>query len=186
MKEYPVSRVLTTKTAFTGQIIGILLPDRDAPTWVLCNASPHVNEEAQLVQVIVSFYNITELKNAEHGHETILLVEDEPAIRQMTTMMLTRQEYPPISIGSLDCRFFFGCGHYPYCGYTAKTCNLCNKFPMIKTGLEFRCQNPGCENIVKACRQCDGMMVERTGKYGRFLGCSNYGQTGCGYTEKLA
>jgi hypothetical protein len=41
-----------------------------------------------------------------------------------------------------DGRFFFGCDHYPYCGYTAKTCNLCNKFPMIKAGLEFRCQNP--------------------------------------------
>ena len=85
-----------------------------------------------------------------------------------------------------DGRFFFGCGHYPYCGYTAKTCNLCNKFSMIKTGLEFRCQNPECGNITKACRQCDGMMVERSGRYGRFLGCSNYGQTGCGYTEKLA
>jgi DNA helicase-4 len=83
-----------------------------------------------------------------------------------------------------DRRFFFGCRHYPYCDYTPKTCNLCNRCPMIKTGLEFRCQNPDCGNIAKACRRCDGMMVARSGRYGRFLGCSNYGQTGCGYTEK--
>jgi len=85
-----------------------------------------------------------------------------------------------------DGRFFFGCGHYPYCGYTTKTCYVCSKYPMIKTGLYFRCQNPECGNYANACRKCDGMMVERTGKYGRFTGCSNYGKTGCGYTEKIS
>jgi CheY-like chemotaxis protein len=34
---------------------------------------------------------------AEHGHETILLVEDEPAILQMTTMMLTRLGYTVVA-----------------------------------------------------------------------------------------
>jgi len=71
VEEYPVSRVLRTKTAFTGQIIGVLLPDRDDPTWALCNAHPHFNEEAQLLQVIVSFYNITELKNAENERQKL-------------------------------------------------------------------------------------------------------------------
>ncbi|MEE4137349.1 MAG: PAS domain S-box protein [Desulforhopalus sp.] len=71
VEEYPVSRVLRTKTAFTGKIIGVLLPDRDDPTWALCNAYPHFNEEAQLLQVIVSFYNITELKNAENERQKL-------------------------------------------------------------------------------------------------------------------
>jgi CheY-like chemotaxis protein len=34
---------------------------------------------------------------AEHGHETILLVEDEPAILQMTTMMLERLGYTVVA-----------------------------------------------------------------------------------------
>jgi PAS domain S-box-containing protein len=34
---------------------------------------------------------------AEHGHETILLVEDEPSILQMTTMMLTRLGYTVVA-----------------------------------------------------------------------------------------
>ena len=85
-----------------------------------------------------------------------------------------------------DGRFFFGCGHYPYCSYTPRTCNACNKFPMIKDGMyQYRCQNPACGNTAKACRQCDsGVMVVRNGPYGRFFGCSNYGKTGCDYTEK--
>jgi two-component system, cell cycle sensor histidine kinase and response regulator CckA len=33
----------------------------------------------------------------EHGHETVLLVEDEPAILQMTTMMLTRLGYTVVA-----------------------------------------------------------------------------------------
>jgi PleD family two-component response regulator len=34
---------------------------------------------------------------AERGHETVLLVEDEPAILQMTTMMLTRLGYTVVA-----------------------------------------------------------------------------------------
>lgn len=85
-----------------------------------------------------------------------------------------------------DGRFFFGCGHYPFCNYTPLTCNICSKFPLIKDGQHYRCQNSECGNAVKACRQCpDGMMLERSGRYGCFLGCSNYGRTGCDYTEKI-
>lgn len=83
-------------------------------------------------------------------------------------------------------RFFFGCGHYPYCTYTPRTCNVCNRFPLIKDGLYYRCQNPECGNVAKACRQCaDGVMVERSGRYGRFFGCSNYSIKKCNYTEKI-
>ena len=85
-----------------------------------------------------------------------------------------------------DGRFFFGCGHYPYCSYTPRTCNACNKFPLIKDGMyQYRCQNPDCGNVARACRGCaDGVMVVRNGPYGRFMGCSNYGRTGCNYKEK--
>ncbi|TKB07461.1 UvrD-helicase domain-containing protein [Desulforhopalus sp. IMCC35007] len=84
-----------------------------------------------------------------------------------------------------DGRFFFGCGHYPFCSYTPRTCNACNKYPLIKDGGYYRCKNPECGNVVSGCKQCsDGVMVERRGKFGKFLGCSNYGKTKCGYTEK--
>jgi DNA helicase-4 len=84
-----------------------------------------------------------------------------------------------------DGRFFFGCQHYPYCNYTPRICNQCNKFPMIKKENYYYCQNPECKNISKACQLCDGMMVERVGRLGRFLGCSNYAKKKCGYTEQI-
>ncbi|MFT5725921.1 MAG: DNA helicase-4 [Desulforhopalus sp.] len=83
-------------------------------------------------------------------------------------------------------RFFFGCGHYPFCSYTPRTCNACNKYPLIKDGGSYRCQNSECGNVVAGCKLCsDGVMIERKGKYGTFLGCSNYGKTKCKYTEKI-
>lgn len=41
------------------------------------------------------------------------------------------------------------------------------------------------KNSIKAglCPRCGGQLVERNGKYGRFMGCSNYPK--CRYTEKL-
>ena len=35
---------------------------------------------------------------------------------------------------------------------------------------------------VHNCPKCGGLLVERTGKYGIFIGCSNYPK--CKYTEK--
>ena len=85
-----------------------------------------------------------------------------------------------------DGQFLFGCGNYPFCTYKPLTCISCNKAPMIKDGSYFHCRNPKCDHVAKACRRCtDGIMVERYGKYGKFLGCSNFGKTGCQYTEKL-
>lgn len=35
------------------------------------------------------------------------------------------------------------------------------------------------------CPRCGGTLVKRTGKYGQFLGCTNYSKTGCKFTRKL-
>ena len=85
-----------------------------------------------------------------------------------------------------DGSFFFSCGNFPFCMHTPRTCDSCNKAPMTKEGTYYYCQNPKCNHTAKACGLCsDGIMVERKGKYGRFLGCSNFGRTDCRYKEKL-
>ncbi|WP_289022079.1 UvrD-helicase domain-containing protein [Desulfobacter postgatei] len=85
-----------------------------------------------------------------------------------------------------DGSFFFSCGNFPFCTHTPRTCDSCNKAPMTKEGTYYYCQNPKCNHTAKACGLCsDGIMVERKGKYGRFLGCSNFGGTDCRYKEKL-
>ncbi|MBU1566856.1 MAG: UvrD-helicase domain-containing protein [Proteobacteria bacterium] len=85
-----------------------------------------------------------------------------------------------------DGSFFFGCGNYPFCKHTPRTCDQCSKYPMIKNGNIYKCLSADCGNIAKACRQCkDGIMVKRSGKFGLFLGCSNYKKKQCKYTEKI-
>ena len=75
---------------------------------------------------------------------------------------------------------------YPFCTYSPRTCDACNKAPMIKDGSYYHCRNPKCDHTAKVCKTCsDGIMVERNGKYGRFLGCSNYGKTKCWNSETL-
>lgn len=85
-----------------------------------------------------------------------------------------------------DGSFFFGCGNYPFCTHTPRTCDACNGAPMLKEGVYYHCKNSNCENTARACKICsDGVMIERNGKYGKFYGCSNFGTTRCRYTEKI-
>lgn len=85
-----------------------------------------------------------------------------------------------------DGRFFFGCGYYPFCKNNPRTCNACNKYPLIKENYYFYCQNHECGNMVMSCEKClDGVMEEREGRFGKFLGCSNYsnGKVKCKNTQ---
>jgi len=38
-------------------------------------------------------------------------------------------------------------------------------------------------DFFKNCPKCNGGLIERSGKYGKFLGCSNYPK--CKYTENI-
>ncbi|MDO9181259.1 MAG: PAS domain S-box protein, partial [Bacteriovorax sp.] len=62
IEEYPVNRVCISGQPLKGLVIGLLGVGRSAPTWVLCDANPEYNEEGELVQVVVSFSDITHEK----------------------------------------------------------------------------------------------------------------------------
>ena len=60
---------------------------------------------------------------------------------------------------------FFGCKSYPECKTTAK---------IGEDGSPIFFEKKTNENSV-ACEKCKkGKMIERSGKFGKFLGCSNY------------
>jgi diguanylate cyclase (GGDEF)-like protein/PAS domain S-box-containing protein len=64
---FPVNRVLSTHNALRDLVVGIVRPDRDLPTWVICNAFPVVDPQFALLEVVVSFTDITGLKQAEQA-----------------------------------------------------------------------------------------------------------------------
>ena len=65
LKDYPVNQVLTSGAGVHNQIVGVQRPDRAEPRWLLCNASPMRDETDNIVQVVVTFIDITERKQAE-------------------------------------------------------------------------------------------------------------------------
>ena len=76
---------------------------------------------------------------------------------------------------------FFGCSNYPYCKHMQAACPHCRIGLPVRDADIFRCR--ACGKTVEACPACDGWLRNITGKYGPFMGCSNYPK--CDYTKKL-
>ncbi len=62
LAEYPVNRVLLSGEPMANQVLGIRRPDLAEPVWVQCNAYPVTGADGTLLQVVVSFSDITERK----------------------------------------------------------------------------------------------------------------------------
>ncbi len=76
---------------------------------------------------------------------------------------------------------FFGCSNWPYCEFRCQSCRSCGTGLLVKANGTFLCRNCGERN--ECCPDCDGWLDTRIGKFGRFLGCSNYPD--CRYTRNL-
>ena len=76
---------------------------------------------------------------------------------------------------------FYGCSNYPYCSLTRSPCPSCGVGLAERAGDDHRCRD--CGEILEPCSDCDGWMETRMGRYGRFLGCSNWPE--CGSTRDL-
>ena len=77
---------------------------------------------------------------------------------------------------------FYGCSNWPYCEHRQPPCPSCGSGLPVKAAGGFRCRD--CGERIAACPSCGGWLSTRTGKYGRFLGCSNY--PACDYTRDVA
>ena len=77
---------------------------------------------------------------------------------------------------------FYGCSNWPYCEHTQPPCPACGIGLLVTAQGGFRCRD--CGKAIEACPDCGGWLRTRTGKYGRFLGCSNW--PACKYTRDVA
>ena len=76
---------------------------------------------------------------------------------------------------------FYGCSNWPYCEHTQPPCPVCRKGLPIQGKGGFLCRD--CGQRIEGCPSCGGWLQTRMGKYGRFLGCSNYPT--CNYTRDI-
>jgi DNA helicase-4 len=75
---------------------------------------------------------------------------------------------------------FLYCTNRPLCEYAPPRCPKCKKSQMTKVDNLYVCEGEGCNYSAASCPVCeDGYLIERTGKYGQFYGCSNFASTGC-------
>jgi signal transduction histidine kinase len=63
--EYPVNKVLTTKQPLTNYVVGINKHYNQLQTWVLVNAFPEINSDKKIKEVVVTFIDITPIKQVE-------------------------------------------------------------------------------------------------------------------------
>ena len=77
---------------------------------------------------------------------------------------------------------FYGCSNYPYCGHTQPACPKCGQGLPVREGGTAICRE--CGHNVQGCPRCDGWLQPKPGKYGSFLGCSNW--PACVFTQAQA
>ena len=80
-----------------------------------------------------------------------------------------------------DKGIFYGCSNFPLCEHTERACPRCGTGLPVRSGEAWRCRD--CGGTIEACPVCDGWLTARMGRYGRFLGCSNFPV--CDYTRNL-
>jgi len=67
LERYPVNQILASGEALTEFVIGVCRSEHAAPTWLLCNGYPERDEHGELVQIVITFVDITERKQAEEA-----------------------------------------------------------------------------------------------------------------------
>lgn len=77
--EYPVSRIISNRQPIENQILGVECSDCGNITWLTVNGVPLFNSNGDLVEVVISFIDITERKIAEEK-----LKESETRFRNVT------------------------------------------------------------------------------------------------------
>ena len=83
---------------------------------------------------------------------------------------------------------FYSCANFPLCRHKVDACVECGMGLLIfdKTKQLNLCNNVDCRHIERPCPTCKtGRLVERSSRYGKFLGCTNFSGLGCKYTEDI-
>lgn len=71
LEKYPVNQVLASGKALRNFIVRVHRPNKENDVWVLVNADPVFGKDDEIIQVIVTFINITERKQTEEAlHES--------------------------------------------------------------------------------------------------------------------
>jgi PAS domain S-box-containing protein len=66
LDEYPVNRIVAGKEPIKNQLLGINQPGKNDVVWVTVNGFPVLDTNGEITEVVISFIDITDRKQAEH------------------------------------------------------------------------------------------------------------------------
>ena len=69
-------------------------------------------------------------------------------------------------------KIFFGCSNFPLCDFDVDPCLKCGTGAPVQYGDVHRCTN--CDARIPSCPDCNGWLITKEGRFGRFLGCSTW------------
>ena len=76
---------------------------------------------------------------------------------------------------------FYSCSNFPYCEHRQPPCPVCKEGLLVRDQEKYKCRD--CGQSIEVCPECGGWLQTRMGRYGRFLGCTNYPT--CRFTRKI-
>ena len=65
LEEYPVNQILTSKTSLINQVFGVMRPATNDIVWLIVNGFPVLDNNGEIYEIVISFIDITKLKQAE-------------------------------------------------------------------------------------------------------------------------
>lgn len=98
LEEYPVNKIISTKKEINNMLVGVVHSNTENVNWVLVNGFPILDDQNEVIEVIINFIDITELKNKD---EMLISQSRHAAMGEMVSM-IAHQWRQPISVISLD------------------------------------------------------------------------------------
>ena len=89
IEDYPVMRVINTASPQRNQIVGVQRANNDM-IWVLVNGFPIKNEQQDIIEIIISFIDITDRKLAEEAQREAKEIAEQKATQLAETQKIAK------------------------------------------------------------------------------------------------
>lgn len=99
VNEYPVNKIIQSKKEIQNMLLGIVYAGKESTTWVLVNGFPIINNQNQIIEIVINFIDVTELKQKD---ELLIAQSRNAAMGEMISMIAHqwRQPLSAISMGA--------------------------------------------------------------------------------------
>lgn len=97
LSEYPVNQILSSRNPIQNKLFGVHHPLQKKIVWVSVNGFPELDQRGEIVEIVISFIDITDTKNAEKE-----IKHREQALRRQNELFDSLIENLPMGVFMVD------------------------------------------------------------------------------------